>query len=386
MIVAPTNDGLDDHAALEVFLCLVTGLHGYVAGRDDLPPTFRRALNLIALKQRTEFPKTLHAFIRDCHRPVSAWYPFPIPAPFNPTQSVLVAGQLSEEAHAFCLELSDRLDLTLVADAAHLPQTALDNLAIRNLRERLKAQHTPAAQQLYCTVRSFVIEHSCFTVQTFRRLPLDVQAEIKPFMEDVLLPSDHLPVCDRCGLLEWRDEGWHGIKPEYCSDHGAQSGLVQWIANPPGGLQRLKRGIHLRTFLPGRAELAVFTFAEALRDQFPQSLLNIERYPGFDTYDLRLTFANTVWAVDVKDHASAERFVEQVTPLYALGDLRYHKAFYVVPDARLEDPHYTAVVKHKRENLPRSLDIVSVSVFQQAVQAHIDALRQPRRKSSRKQV
>jgi hypothetical protein len=373
----------DEHASVRSFAYLITGLHSYLTRRDTIPANFRRALNEIALQQRAAFPKTLDAFIRECHHSVRDWYPLKVPVQFDPSQPILVENMLSEEAQLFCLEISELLDLRNFS--AQLPQMAFDNLAMVDLRNRLRQQGDVAAQSLYVDVRSFLIEHSCFTRQTFCRLHLEAQREVKHFAEELLLPANELPICDQCGLLDWRDNDWHGIKPDYCSEHGENAASVRWIVNE-GGMYRLKRGIHLRTFLPGRAELRLFTFAETLRDQFPDQLLKVERYPGIDTYDLRLTFADTIWAVDVKDHASAHSFVKQVRPLFNEGDLRHNRAFYVIPDVRLDDSSYARVVQQKRQQLPRNLDIQSESVFQQAVQRHIEALTQPRRKSRRKEA
>ncbi|MBN8595237.1 MAG: hypothetical protein J0M33_26025 [Anaerolineae bacterium] len=367
---------------LHAFIYLVTGLHGYLANREVVPANLRRALNVIALQQRTSFPKTLDAFIRECHRPLEEWYPLKeVPATFSTSQPILVENRLGAEAEAFCMEISEQLDLR--SFAVDIPQAALDNLAMVDLLSRLRQQRDVSAQQLYVDVRSCLIEQSYFTRRDFRQLRLEVQQEVKNFIEELQLSADTLPICDRCGLLEWRDNEWHGIKPEYCSDHAENSGRIRWIVNDSEVL-RLKRGIHLRTFLPGRAELELFTFAEGMCDQFPEHLLKVERYPGFDSYDLRLTFADTIWAVDIKDHASPDSFIKQVKLLYNQGDLAHDQAFYVIPDGRMEDSYYESVVEKKLKQLPRNLHINSVSVFQQAVQSHIKKLTQPARKSRRK--
>lgn len=364
------------------FIRLVTGLYGYLANRETMPSNLRRALNAIALKQRRAFPKTLEAFIRECHRPLCDWYPLEVPEMFTSSQPILVENRLGVEAETFCIDISEQLDLR--SYSADIPQTALDNLAMIDLLKRLRQQGDASAQRLYVDVRSLLVEQSCFTGRDLRLLRLDVYEEIRKLVEDVLLPAHHhLPICDRCGLLEWRDGDWHGIKPEYCSNHTENAGLIQWIANE-GGFMRLRRGIHLRTFLPGRAERELFAFAEEMCDQFPEQLQKVERYPGLDTYDLRLTFADAVWAIDVKDHASADSFIKQVKALYNAGDLHHDRAFYVIPDTRLEEPYYADVVEKKSKQLPRNLDILSVATFQQAVQHHVKELTRPVRKSKRK--
>lgn len=382
----PTTDfvSLSERDPLNTLIYLVTGLHSYFeADRTRIPTNLRRALNLLALQQPTLFPKTLNAFMQKCHQPLSAWYPLTVPTFFDAAHPILSENRLSESAQMFCIEISELLDIKAFSDK--IPQTALDNLVMVEFRQKLKQQRDKAAaQRLYVQVRSALIEHSWFTRQMYRVLSLEIQREVREFLdEQPELPFEQLPVCSRCGLLEWVDEGWQGIKPEYCSDHGANSPYVQWIANEPH-LLRLKRGVHLRTFLPGQAELLLFKFADDMRVQYPDHLLKAERYPGLDTYDLRLTFSDAVWAVDVKDIAAPERFIQQVKPLYKEGDLHYSQAYYVIPDVRLDDPEYTRVVWEKTETLPRNLHIVSLSAFQQQIKTHLDELSKPPRKSKRK--
>jgi hypothetical protein len=369
---------------LNAFIYLVTGLHTYLeTNRSRIPYSLRRALNVVALANPNAFPKTLHAFMRRCHQPLQDWYPLHVPALFDAAHPILAENRLSEAAQMFCIEVSEMLNIKAFSE--HIPQTALDNLVMVDFRQKLK-QHRDkaAAQQLYVQVRSQLIEHSYFTQRMYRALPLDVQREIRDFLDDQPeLPFETLPVCSRCGLLERVGDDWQGVKPEYCSDHAENSPTIQWIANERYMLC-LKRGVHLRTFLPGQAELTLFRFAEALHDQYPDQLQAVERYPGLDTYDVRLTFADTIWAVDVKDIAAPKNFIQQVQPLYREGELYYNHAYYVLPDARLNDDEYARQVQEKIDTLPRNLHIMSLSVFQQHMKDHIDQLLKPR-KSRRKE-
>jgi hypothetical protein len=148
--------------------------------------------------------------------------------------------------------------------------------------------------------------------------------------------------------------------------------------------QRLKEGIHLRTFLPGQLERALFTFAERLRDTYPDHLLEVERYPGLDTYDLRLTFRDDeAWAVDAKDQSYPRRLAAQIQPLYSEGNLFHTHAFYVIPDERKADLDYWGHLEHAVGVLPDNLFIMSVSEFQQQVEEKLKSLSIPPKRAKR---
>jgi hypothetical protein len=177
------------------------------------------------------------------------------------------------------------------------------------------------------------------------------------------------------------------MKPSFCSDHGEGSPYVRSIPNK-GGLLRLNEGTHVRTFLPGRLELALFKAVEHLQDQYPDQLRSIERYPGLDTYDLRLTFADdNVWAVDAKDHARPEHLAAQIRPFYNEGNLAHTHAFYVIPDARMEDANYHEQLEQRAAGmLSSNLQIRSLSAFQQMVEKQLKTLAKPPRQRKNKQA
>ncbi|MDX2162939.1 MAG: hypothetical protein SF162_16605 [bacterium] len=362
----------------ETFLRLLVGLHVYLnSERSEMSPHLRHAMNVLAFAQLSAFPKTIHQFIHECHDAPNLWkLSVTAPAVFDSSQPILSQNQLSAEAQEFCMAMSESLQIDVYRGS--LPQTALDNLIMIDLRKTLQQWPDRAeAQHTYVAIRSFLSTYSICTVRDLRRQTA-IWDYVPAFYEDVPpLPHPKLPVCPRCGLLEWVDDAWHGVKPTYCSDHNPAS--LTWINNE-ARLQRLKRGIHLRTFIPGQAELAVFSHADNRHAEFPLQLVNVERYPGLDTYDLRLTFSDgEVWAVDVKDHTSPLTFIEQVKSLYNLGDLKHDQAFYVIPDARMDDWAYRNAVNEKRDSLPRNskLDIATITSFQQLVDAKLESLTRP---------
>lgn len=361
------------------FVQLLFGLNAYLQNEKIVPNSLRQALNTLIFKQSDSFPKTLYQFIKLCHQPVSDWYPPPIPDGFNPSQPLLYDRCLSEEAQEFYLTLTEHLELPSFA-LADIPQAALDNLKMIELRQRLQNKSEVAeAQELYVRVRSFLIEHSWTTRDQLRAESRDVLQALREFYEDMPL-LDEIVECDRCGLLEWRNGRWQGVKPGFCSDHGNGSPHVHSIRKTDD-LRRLKRGIHLRTFLPGRLELALFTIAENAQAEHPDQLLSVERYPGLDTYDLRLSFVDEAWAVDAKDHAQPERLAPHIHPLYCEGNLSHTHAFYAIPDARMEDTNYREQLEQRTAGIDlMRLHIVSLSEFQQHIAEKLKTLANPRRR------
>jgi hypothetical protein len=183
-----------------------------------------------------------------------------------------------------------------------------------------------------------------------------------------------------------RNGRWQGIKPSFCSDHGSGSPYIHTIRTT-GDLLRLKGGIHLRTFLPGRLELALFECAEKAQTKYPDQLLSVERYPGLDTYDLRLTFDDEAWAVDAKDHAKPERLTSHIHPFYNEGDLWHTHAFYVIPDARMEDTNYREQLEQRTMDvLSPYLHIASLSAFQQHLEEKLKTLANPPRQKKGKKA
>lgn len=369
---------------LDRFIYLIFGLQAHTNTESpEISNSLRRAFNELAFEMRGDFPKTLHSFIRLCHEPIATWYPNP-PQNFNATFALLDNGKLSDEAQEFCFEISEQIQLPLSMQQ-DIPQTTLDNLKIIHLRQRLKNHpDRQAAQNLYVRVRSFLIEHSWASPEQLRAQP-DMLAELSEFY-DSIDELDDLMECNRCGLLEWNAGSWHGIKPNYCSDHGNGSPHMRIVKNT-GRLRRLKRGIHLRTFLPGRIELALFELATNLQDEYPEHLMATEPYPGFDTYDLRLTFSDSeVWALDAKDQAQPDKLAKQIQPLYGEGSLSYDHAFYVIPDRRMNEWGYRDTLESVVCSHPANLHITSFSEFQQRMEEKLKALAKPPRSKKGKKA
>lgn len=153
-------------------------------------------------------------------------------------------------------------------------------------------------------------------------------------------------LCPHCqGLLYWV----HG-RPR-CAKHicerlypGYQG--MRSVA-PRLDIRRLSWILHVRVCLPGQTELALY---ERLRE-LEAAGLRITLWAGVDAYDHRVDFPwGQRWADDVKDYESpvtlARTLLKEPFPRYEdVPDLKWDRAFYVIPHYRLQlNPHYLRTV------------------------------------------
>jgi hypothetical protein len=380
-------ENLDEN---NVFIQLIFGLNAYIkADRLKVPKSLRCTLNLFSFIASKAKPKTLYRFIELAHSPISTWYPLAVPSEFNPSQSLLYDMRLSEEAEDYYLEMMERLEISSFQE--DVPQSAFDNLQMQKFQTRLRDMaDKQAAQSLYEEVRLFLITRSWTTSEELRLQSPNIHEELKHFYALIPeFPVKTLRECERCGLLVWRNGQWKGIKRLYCSDHAADSPYIHEIPKQRQ-LYRLTEGAHLRVFIPGRIELALFEFAEAMQTKYPDQLLSFERYPGIDTYDLRLVFEDgEVWAVDAKDQAFPKRLAPQIRPPYDEGDLAYNRSFFVLPDRRMQEegyqPDLEREIKRLFGSLSKKLGIRSLSAFETQVEEKLKSLSKGSRSKSKHQ-
>jgi hypothetical protein len=145
--------------------------------------------------------------------------------------------------------------------------------------------------------------------------------------------------------------------------HNSGSPHIRMIPNAPQ-LYRLKRGIQLRTFIPGRIEHTLFAISEELHYENKGLLTSTERYPGLDTYDLRLSFIDTeVWGVDAKDHLRPNFLAKSIRLPEAEGDVSYTHFFFVIPNERLTQDAYLTHLKNAMGYSAPNLFVISLSEF-----------------------
>ncbi|MDW8145207.1 MAG: hypothetical protein RMJ48_02740 [Roseiflexaceae bacterium] len=102
----------------------------------------------------------------------------------------------------------------------------------------------------------------------------------------------------------------------------------------------LRRDLRRYIAAPGRTELR-------LARAFAAMGLQVELWPAFDRYDLRVTFPDeTVWALDVKDWSNPFLLARNVNHKPFPSDPPWRRAFFVFPDARCNQrPDYVRAFK-----------------------------------------
>ena len=138
------------------------------------------------------------------------------------------------------------------------------------------------------------------------------------------------------------------------------------------GLRYLCAATHERVCLHGIEEVRWLDAACRLQESHANArnpLITVEEWPGIDTYDLRLTFADgTIWAADMKDYRVPEELGKTLETIAAPTEaLHYDRAWYVIPDRRIvSTPSYCRRVQ-KEAALPENHEIATVSRFLEAV-------------------
>jgi hypothetical protein len=301
------------------------------------PPVLLRAMAAISLEMGAKFPKTVTAFLGLCQQPLKNWYPYKL-RNFTINYALLDNKQLTEQASDYLYEMPSEMSQQ-IQTTGFIPTSVLDNWEMVRFIEQVRGMDDSGeAQRQYTIIRSFLIEHSWITKKNLMELKRQGISEeginwLKTTFYHQEDNEQKVIHCDYCGILRLENNHLVGIKPTYCSDH--QWGLPHVHSTTVSSYSRLKMGIHLRTFIPGQAELALFNEAEALQHEYPEHLIDVVRYPALDTYDLQLVFRDEVWAVDVKDYADPLDLKRKITPIRKANNRDHAKAFYVVPDRRL---------------------------------------------------
>ncbi len=199
------------------------------------------------------------------------------------------------------------------------------------------------AQDAYVAFRRLLIDHPVLTALEVQVLigqrPLGLLADhvrraYRPAPPEALIDGGFV-CCDGCGNLLIQNE--HG-RPT-CAEERCRRADVHRpgrTLNPRAGVLWLDRA--LRTFIaaPGRAELR-------LARRLQKRGLEVELWPSFDAYDLRVVFPEgRAWAVDVKDWANPFLLGRQVHPIPPTP--AWDRAFFVFPQDRLRRPDYLRAV------------------------------------------
>ncbi|MFE1510156.1 hypothetical protein ACE1N8_27255 [Streptomyces sp. DSM 116494] len=206
------------------------------------------------------------------------------------------------------------------------------------------------APESYTAFRRLLVQRPVLTTADSFEIGVDTYLEpVRAVIDDIYqeVPASYRRngaylTCGRCQtlLVPLSDGGWW-CERDQCRRQGPPPPGRELPADEVGVLRQLERPLRQFVTGPGRAEASLEGLLTGLG-------LPVEMWPGFDAYDLRVTFPDgLVWAVDVKDWAHPGLLGRHARPVRRTPP--YDEAFWVVPHHRIEArPDYLAVYERHR--------------------------------------
>ncbi len=287
------------------------------------PKALQRGLNRLVtscLREQRTPPQGIPDLFNWCRRPVSEW-PLHLPEESYGTSDALLNGSAPTDfcEHWFC----PSSDIEAELNEQHF---FLNFVTV--------CKNANAAES-YVAFRRLLIEKPVLTdlelVETslapvFERLTEQLKgAYTRASIAHAVDGSFYCcPVCDN--LLLRTNDGKLICENERCRAK-RKSRSDRKIPQKDGVLW-LRREIRRFIMLPGQAELRLANRLKTLG-------LQVDLWPSFDLYDLRVTFPNgEAWAVDVKDWANPFLLGRSVKPIPQ--DSTWTQAYFVFPNERCQ--------------------------------------------------
>ena len=333
-----------------------------------IPPTLRLWLSRLAaamIKAGSQPIQSVPDAVSMMQRPLGEWVvAFSVPE-YLADFTIMDGGFLTEDADALIVGNFDV--------AAELTQGIM-----RRLIEMCRALGN---QDDYVAFRRFVIEHPVATrmemIDVLYKLIDDSLCSLLRDEAFESVPADmesagRVPICDRCG--------WTLVKDTYrgslgCADWGCRrlEGLIP--AHYPkslsagDGLRRVRAGLARYTARPGRLELSLYESLSELDG------MRVELWPGFDSYDLGVTFpSGEVWAIDCKDSTRPRLLAATLNKDSIPRQPSWRRAFYVFPDYRKNVvPNYERTFRTQWKSRQDGVKAVFVEDFLRTVENHLGA-------------
>jgi len=372
-----------------VFPYLALGLAKYAESEKKYPypSELSYALHHLALAMLSAFPRTITDLFELFSKPLEQWWPDEkLPPGVDPRFELLFEGGLDEQVVEFLLEYNFPAEATL----KDLPIILDNQLMINILNTTRNASITDpvGANSEYVAIRQYVITNPWTTSEDLRRQFRDLRyikiQEVGALYQDSRSSGPALLYqrpgmsearywnCTVCGPLYQRNNRLGSIKPSACT--GRCPGPQGWQdLDPLSNTLVLKRGLHLRTHIPGITEIQLYRWL--LQDvQSTQPMLQqVVLWPGVDRYDLLLRFQDGTWAVDVKDYKdpfALGKHIAQDNRHFTENELTWHYWFYVYPSYReISRPDYATHVRRAAGPLPPNVVILSDKQFKARVAA-----------------
>ena len=340
------------------------------------PAELQIALNRVcaaALRSGSPSPQSMPDLIQWCRRPLSAW---PLPLAIENAEEIgpLLDGILPTEVCE-----------TWACASSDVEAELTEQKLLLNVLTTCRQANSPDA---YVAFRRLVIDRPVLTAlelqQECSQLPLALLADFLRVAYEAapaacVTTSQELVCCGVCGNLLLNNlEGGFVCEEERCREGFVEGKRAHRKISPGRRLQVqdevlwLKRGLRRFVAAPGRAELR-------LERQLVGMGLQVEMWPEYDHYDLRILFANeSIWAVDVKDWAdprSLGRRIARQMPNPIPSSPRWTKAYFVFPQERKSTRHdYGRAFKSSCSKLPQNVQVAFENEFLKAVRQHMEEL------------
>ncbi|WP_406351725.1 hypothetical protein [Streptomyces sp. NBC_00658] len=247
------------------------------------------------------------------------------------------------------------------------------------IQEAMRACRDASSPESYTAFRRLLVTRPVLTEAEWLELSTDLYLDpVRSLIEEIYAP---VPVshrrdgaylgCGRCLTLltPLSDGGWWCERDQCRHRSTPPHGRLLAVADV-GEIRQLRRPLRQFVTGPGRAEADLERNLRGLG-------LTVEMWPGFDAYDLRITFPDShVWAVDVKDWAHPGflgRAAEAVRP-----DPPYDEACWVVPRFRLHTRRdYLDVFARERPARAGGLRLLTDDQLKRAARARLRGERGP---------
>ncbi|MFE3591524.1 hypothetical protein ACFXOY_28920 [Streptomyces niveus] len=327
----------------------VTGLDAFTL---PYPPEVQRALDrtvLACLERGAEPPLSLPDLLSWCReRPVADW-PVDLPADVLGPEDLLLDPESSRPTE-LCHEWAE-----LSTDSAGRQRDReIVFAALRLCREH-------GEEDAYTAFRRLLVERPVLTSAEAFLVSVDhVLDPVKELLRRIYrpVPDSYLrkgeyAVCGRCRtLLAPVGDGSWWCERDRCRRRGEAPIERRIPRDESGELLQLERPLRQFVTGPGQAEAELETALTGLG-------LRVRMWPGYDAYDLHVTFPDGwMWAVDVKDWAHPAFLGRAARPVPRTPP--YDEAFWVVPQSRVTDrPGYLASYERNRPASARALPLVT---------------------------
>jgi hypothetical protein len=370
----------------DVFSHLVIGLTKYIEnGRKyPYPQELFYALHHLSAAMLTKYPGTITDLLQVFELPLEQWWPGTLPSGIDPRFELLFEGELDEQVTDLLLEYE-----LSGSEALQDIQVILDNrlmVNILNSARNIYLTDPVAACNEYTAIRQYVITHpwtnSGHLRQVLRNLRYIKLQDVSAMYQDARALGSTLLytkpgtkdacywICPLCGPLYQRNNQLGSIKPNACL--GRCPGPQGWQSLDPSTYPWvLKRGVHLRTHIPGTTEIQLYRWLTQDVQPTKPSLHEVILWPGVDHYDLQLKFEGVTWAVDVKDYKDPfvlGKHIAQDNRHVVEPALEWQKWYYVYPSYREQQrSDYCESVTRAAGKLSPGVAIISEAQFKEYV-------------------